>query len=278
MEIKVSTLSENTALHGYIGEYGLSLFVEADGKRILFDTGLSFSAYHNAQIMGIDLTSIDCIVLSHGHLDHTGGLAETLHRIGRETEVIAHPDVFEPRYALRDGQTQERFIGMPCSKEELENHGARFTLSKEPVHITRYIMTTGEIPMLTEYEKVESNLLVKAGEKFTPDKIADDLSLIINTEFGLVVFTGCGHRGIVNILNHARKLTASNSIYAVIGGIHLFRASEERIQMTIAEFRTRGVNKLGVCHCTGFYASAKIAEAFPKEFFLNNAGNHFALP
>ena len=278
MEIKVSTLSENTALHGYIGEYGLSLFIEADNKRILFDTGLSFSAYHNAQIMGIDLTKVDCIVLSHGHLDHTGGLSEILRRIGKETEVIAHPDVFEARYTLRDGQTQEKFIGMPCSREELENRGARFTLSKEPVYITPHIMTTGEIPMLTEYEKVESNLHIKDGENFIPDKIADDLSLIINTEAGPVVFTGCGHRGVVNILHYARKLAGNEKVYAVIGGIHLYRASEERIQKTIAEFRLMGVKKLGLSHCTGFHASAKIAEALPEEFFLNNAGNSFILP
>jgi 7,8-dihydropterin-6-yl-methyl-4-(beta-D-ribofuranosyl)aminobenzene 5'-phosphate synthase len=278
MEIKVSTLSENTALHGYIGEYGLSLFIEADNKRILFDTGLSFSAYHNAQIMGIDLTKVDCIVLSHGHLDHTGGLSEILRRIGKETEVIAHPDVFEARYTLRDGQTQEKFIGLPCSREELENRGARFTFSKEPVYITPHIMTTGEIPMLTEYEKVESNLHIKDGENFIPDKIADDLSLIITTEAGPVVFTGCGHRGVVNILYHARKLAGNEKVYAVIGGIHLYRASEERIQKTIAEFRSMGVKKLGLSHCTGFHASAKIAEALPEEFFLNNAGNRFISP
>ncbi len=278
MPIKISTLSENTALHGYIAEYGLSLFIEAEGKRILFDTGLSFSACHNAQLMGIDLTKVDCIVLSHGHLDHTGGLAEMLRRIGRETEVIAHPDVFKARYTLRDEQTQEKFIGIPYSKEELENCGAIFKLSKEPVCITPHIMTTGEIPMLTEYEKVESNLHVRDGENFIPDKIADDLSLVINTESGPVIFTGCGHRGIVNIIRQAQKLTGNNSVYAVIGGIHLYRASDERIQNTIAEFKTRGVKKLGVCHCTGFHASAKISEAFPKEFFLNNAGNRFVLP
>lgn len=278
MEIKISTLSENTALHGYIGEYGLSLFIEADGKRILFDTGLSFSAYHNAQLMGVDLTKIDCIVLSHGHLDHTGGLAEMLRRIGRETEVIAHPDVFEPRYTLRDGQAQERFIGMPYSREELENHGARFTLSKEPIRITPEIITTGEIPMLTEYESVECNLHIRQDGQYLPDKLADDLSLVINMESGLTVITGCGHRGIINIINHACKLTGSDNVYAVIGGIHLLRASEERIQHTINEFKRRGVKKLGVSHCTGFHASAKIAEAFPREFFLNNAGNRFVLP
>jgi 7,8-dihydropterin-6-yl-methyl-4-(beta-D-ribofuranosyl)aminobenzene 5'-phosphate synthase len=277
MKIKVSTLSENTALHGYIGEYGLSLFIEACGRNILFDTGLSFSACHNAQLMGVDLKTVDCIVLSHGHLDHTGGLAEMLRRIGRETEVIAHPGVFEPRYTLRDGQAEERFIGMPCSREYLENHGARFTLSKEPVRIASDMMTTGEIPMLTEYEKIEGNLHILEGGTYQPDRLADDLSLIINTECGLVVITGCGHRGIINIIDHSCKLTGNNTVYAVIGGIHLLRASEERIKNTIAEFKDRGVKKLGVSHCTGFYASAKIAEAFPHEFFLNNAGNRFVL-
>ncbi len=278
MNIKISTLSENTALHGFVGEYGLSLFIEADGKRILFDTGLSFSAYHNAQIMGIDLTKVDCIVLSHGHLDHTGGLGGMLRRIGKETEVIAHPDVFEARYTLRDGQTQEKSIGMPCSKEELENRGAIFKLSKSPVFITPDIMTTGEIPMLTEYEQVESNLHIRDGESFVPDKIADDLSLIINTESGLVIITGCGHRGIVNIIRQAQKLAGKDSVYSVIGGIHLYRANDERIQKTIMEFKAGGVKKLGVCHCTGFYAMAKIAGAFPEEFFLNNAGSRFVLP
>jgi 7,8-dihydropterin-6-yl-methyl-4-(beta-D-ribofuranosyl)aminobenzene 5'-phosphate synthase len=278
LKIKISTLSENTALHGYIGEYGFSLFIEADGKKILFDTGLSFSAYHNAQIMGIDLTSVDCIVLSHGHLDHTGGLGEMLRRIGRETEVIAHPDIWQPKYTLRDGQAQEKFIGIPYSREELENLGARFTLTKESVCISPHIMTTGEVPMLTEYEKVESNLHVRNGDKFLPDELADDLSLIINAGFGLVVITGCGHRGVINIARHAQQITGNNNIYAVIGGIHLFRASEERIQRTIDELKTMGVQKLGVSHCTGLHASAKIAEAFPEEFFSNNAGNRVVLP
>ncbi|MFA5629459.1 MAG: MBL fold metallo-hydrolase [Dehalococcoidales bacterium] len=278
MKIKISTLSENTALHGYIGEYGLSLFIQADGKQILFDTGLSFSAYHNAQIMGVDLTKIDYIVLSHGHLDHTGGLKEILSKINKKVEVIAHPAVFSPRYTLRDGQTEEKSIGMPYSKEELENCGAIFTLSEESVFITPNILTTGQIPMLSEYEGVESNLSVKNGEIAIQDEIADDLSLIINSEFGLIIIAGCAHRGIINIIKHAQKITGITSVYAVVGGIHLYRASEERIRKTIAELKAVGVKKLGLCHCTGFQAAAKIAEAFPQEFFLNNAGNKFSLP
>jgi 7,8-dihydropterin-6-yl-methyl-4-(beta-D-ribofuranosyl)aminobenzene 5'-phosphate synthase len=277
LEIKISTLSENTACYGYIGEYGLSLFIEAYGKKILFDAGLSFSAVHNAQIMGIDLTDIDCIVLSHGHVDHTGGLGEMLRRIGKKTEVIAHSEIWKSKYTLRDGQTQEKYIGMPCSQEELENRGARFTLTKEPVHIGEHIMTTGEITMLTEYEKIENNLLVKENGEFHPDKLADDLALIIDTESGLVVIVGCAHRGIINILKHARSLTGKEAVYAVIGGLHLFRASEERVQKTIAALKEMGIRKLGGSHCTGFRASARLAQEFEGIFFLNNAGNRFTL-
>jgi 7,8-dihydropterin-6-yl-methyl-4-(beta-D-ribofuranosyl)aminobenzene 5'-phosphate synthase len=123
MNIKVCTLSENTALHGYIAEYGLSLFIEADGKRILFDTGLSFSAYHNAQLMGIDLTEVDYIVLSHGHPDHTGGLAEMLRRTGRETEVIAHPDVFKTQYTCVTGKRRKSSSACRVRKRNLKTAG-----------------------------------------------------------------------------------------------------------------------------------------------------------
>ena len=102
MEVKITTLSENTANYGFLAEWGLSILVEVEGLKILVDAGLSFSAVHNAQLMGIDLSSIDRIVLSHGHADHTGGLREVL-KIKHRVEVIAHPDVWASKYTRRDG-------------------------------------------------------------------------------------------------------------------------------------------------------------------------------
>src|SRR4030066_2335598 len=97
MEIQITTLSENAANYGFLAEWGLSILVEVDGIRILMDAGLSFSAVHNAQLMGIDLATIDRIVISHGHADHTGGLREVL-KIKGETEIIAHPDILADKY------------------------------------------------------------------------------------------------------------------------------------------------------------------------------------
>jgi 7,8-dihydropterin-6-yl-methyl-4-(beta-D-ribofuranosyl)aminobenzene 5'-phosphate synthase len=276
MEIKLTTLTENTANYGFLGEWGLSILVEVEGLKILVDSGLSFSAVHNAQLMGIDLSSIDRIVLSHGHADHTGGLRNIL-RIKKGVEVIAHPDIWTSKYSRQSKQGETQYIGLPFSREEMESLGARFNLTKEPVRISESITTTGEIQMRTEYEKIEDNLLVKEGGILRQDPLADDLALVIDTEFGLVVVSGCAHRGIVNTLRQAQKITGKEPVYAVVGGTHLFRASEERIEKTIADLKEMGVQKLGVSHCTGFRASARLAQEFKDTFFMNNAGTRITL-
>jgi 7,8-dihydropterin-6-yl-methyl-4-(beta-D-ribofuranosyl)aminobenzene 5'-phosphate synthase len=276
MEIHLTTLSENTANYGYLAEWGLSILVEVDNLKILVDTGLSFSAVHNAQLMGVDLSTIDQIVLSHGHADHTGGLRDVL-KVKGEVEIIAHPDIFTAKYVQRD-QEGVKYCGIPFSRDELESRGARFNLTREPIRISENVMTTGEIPMVSGYEEVENNLFIKEGGVLHQDQLADDLALLIDTDFGLVVILGCAHRGIVNTLRHAQNLTGKELVYAAIGGTHLIRASGERIKRTIADLKEMGIQKLGVSHCTGFRASARLAHEFEKVFFLNNAGTRFTLP
>jgi 7,8-dihydropterin-6-yl-methyl-4-(beta-D-ribofuranosyl)aminobenzene 5'-phosphate synthase len=279
MKIRLTTLSENTANYGFLAEWGLSILVEVDGVRILVDTGLSFSAVHNAQLMGIDLSKIDRIVLSHGHADHTGGLREVLKIKGEaEVEVIAHPDTWTAKYVQRDGEARKQYCGIPFSREELESRGAQFNLTKESVRITQHVMTTGEIPMVSGYEEVENNLFVKEGNTLHQDPLADDLALVVDTDFGLVVILGCAHRGIINTLRRAQNITGRELVYAAIGGTHLFRASDERIEHTIADLKEMGIQRLGVSHCTGFHASARLAQEFESIFFLNNAGTRLTLP
>src|SRR3990172_626413 len=119
MEVKITTLSENTAGMGAIAEWGLSMLVEADGQKILFDTGAGFSTVYNAQLQNIDLREIDRIVLSHGHHDHTGGLLDVLMRMNRKVEVIAHPDIFTAKYS-KHGERPEHFAGLPYRRDMLE--------------------------------------------------------------------------------------------------------------------------------------------------------------
>ncbi|MBM3141537.1 MAG: MBL fold metallo-hydrolase [Chloroflexi bacterium] len=277
MQIKLTTLSENTAGRvGLLAEWGLSVLVEVDNYKVLLDTGLDMSAAYNAVIMGIDLSAVDRIVISHGHRDHTGGLRHVLNAMRKKNEVIAHPDIWAAKYS-RTFSKQEQYAGIPFAREALENWGASFRLTKEPVWITDNIVTTGEIPMHTEYEKIDSELFVKESGELRPDPLKDDLALIVKTEMGLIVVLGCGHRGMINTLHHARKITGVEQIHMVVGGTHLIQASREQMDLTIAELKRLGVQRIGVSHCTGLPAAAILFQEFGDNFFFNNTGRVITL-
>ncbi len=263
---------------GYLlGEWGLSVLVETDEANILFDTGKSISAVHNADSLGIDLHRVDKIVLSHGHYDHSGGLQLVLHRMRKEVEIIAHPGVWAAKYVRRQGQ-RDRYVGIPFQRELLESLGAAFNLTTEPVKITGNIMTTGEIPMVTDFEAIATTIYVKEDGGWQPDKILDDLALIINGEQGLIIILGCAHRGAINTLYHAQQLTGVEKIHSVLGGAHLIGTSEEQLLLTMKALRELDVQRLGLCHCTGLPALMRLAYEFGERSFFNVVGTTIDLP
>ncbi len=273
MGTKITTLSENTAGLGVLGEWGLSLLVEDDEVKILLDTSQSMTVLHNAQLMSIDISGINKLVISHGHYDHTGGLKDVLAKTG-PIDVIGHPDIWADKYAVY-GEYQ-RYIGIPFERGELEEMGARFKLSKDPVWITENVVTTGEIPMTNDYETIDFGMCVKVSDSFEDDPLLDDLALGIKTEAGLVVALGCGHRGMINTIRHLQQITGMQKVHCVLGGTHLISASPERLAATAADLKEIDVQRLGVSHCTGFNASCWLANEFPEEFFMNNSGNSLA--
>ncbi|MBW1696178.1 MAG: MBL fold metallo-hydrolase [Deltaproteobacteria bacterium] len=272
MKVKLTTLCENTAAApGIVAEWGWSIFIQANGMNILFDTGGGFAAAANADLLGVDLRKIDKIVLSHAHGDHTGGLRNILKRT-ESKEVIAHPAVWISKYRKEDKDKTPTYRGIPFAREELERY-ATFTLSRKPVQISENIMTTGEIPRRTDFEAIESTFLVKDGNSFKQDDFPDDLALVLNTKKGLVVILGCAHRGIINTILHAQEITEEKKVQAVIGGTHLFPKKPQQVEQTIQALKEIGVQNIGVSHCTGFDAAVKLKTAFGDRFFLNNAGS-----
>ena len=280
MRVRITTLSENSVTprpRGLLGEWGLSVLVEVDSLKVLLDAGQSVSAVNNGDILGVEWPSIGAVVLSHGHYDHTGGLRRVLSRIKKTVPVIAHPDVWTQKYIQVFKEEPPTYIGIPCQRAELESLGADFELTNDPAWLSDDVVTSGEIPMVTDFETIDPGMYVKDGEALVPDPLADDQALFTKTEEGLVVVLGCGHRGVINTLRHAQNVTGVETIHTVVGGTHLLRSSEAQLEQTIAELMSLGVQRLGISHCTGNAAAVRLAQGFGGDFFFNNAGTQIVV-
>lgn len=250
--MRITVLVENTAAFNseIKAEDGLSLLIEHAGEKTLFDTGLSDLYVRNATVLGLDLTNIDFLVLSHGHNDHTGGLPffrETFPN--RKVKLVTHPETFE-----RKAFFNATDIGCPVSLEEARETFELIT-TKTPYELAENVIFTGEVPR--EYEKPGPvGYHYENGER-KPDFVYDDGSLIFNLKKGLVVVTGCAHAGILNITKYAQKLCNRN-VYAIIGGFHLMEASEARLDNIIKNFKEMKVQKILPGHCTGLEAICRM--------------------
>ena len=271
---KITILCENTAgiEMGIIGEHGFSALIEQGDRKILMDTGQGLGLENNSRFLGIDLGQMETIILSHGHYDHTGGL-KYLIPSDRAREVYCHPDIFTPKYVIKPG-IGEIFIGTGFTREQLESDmKARFHFLKEFTQVSENIFFSGEIPRQTEFEKNDTRLLVKKGQDFIEDPLLDDASILIETESGPVILTGCAHSGIVNIMNHFAEKTGHKKFHAVIGGTHLgFLGSENQLEKTMDAFDRYELDLIAVSHCTGAKAAAICYNRFKDRFAFANAG------
>ena len=257
--ISIRILVDNRAEKGLLSEHGFALWIECGGRKILFDTGQSEALTTNSRQIGIDLGATDILVLSHGHYDHTGGLAPVL-RQAHTVHVYCHAGVVEPRYALREGEA--RPIHMPgASMAALDMlPESRMHWVQGPLELFGRIGITGTIARDTDFEDVGGPFYLDP-EGRRPDPIEDDTALWIRTDEGIVLCVGCAHAGLVNTVNHVRRVSGDTRIRAIIGGFHLINASPLRLDRTVAALRSCNAGLIMPCHCTGEAAFAILRSA-----------------
>ncbi len=246
--MKISVLVDNTPGVNYKAEFGLSFFIEFNGKKILFDTAQTNLFLENAAKLQIDIENADYIVLSHGHFDHGDGLLNL-----KGGNLVCHPGCFVKRY----GKTSRNYIGLKSSKEEIES---KFNLiaTNKPYQLFDGAYFLGEIPRNTDFESQTTSFVLGDG---TPDFVMDDSALALKTEFGVFVVTGCGHSGVVNTLEYAKKVTGEKSIYGIIGGFHLKEVNRQTKE-TIEYLKKNNVKHIIPSHCTALPALSAFYNAF----------------
>ena len=280
-EATINIVAEDTIAFDtpFIGRFGLSMLLdlksETEEKQILYDTNSSaFPILNNMKILGKSVENVGTIFLSHCHYDHTDGLTGVLEAIGRPVPVVAHPEIFRPCFEINpDGI---RHIGIPGQgRAALEQKGAVFTLTSKPLNLMTGATTSGEIQRVTSFEVLEDLYTILDGA-VVQDHEKDDAAVILNLQQGLVIITGCCHAGIVNTMKHAKEITGVDKIYAVIGGLHLIDASEEKIDKSIEALRE--VEWVFAGHCTGCDGLRRIANVMGDRFGQIHSGAIIHLP
>ena len=268
-----------------LAEHGLSLLVTVyqgeEKHTVLFDTGYSkIGVPHNLEQLKVDLNELEGIVLSHGHMDHTGALYAILDKIPGTIPLVFHPGAFDgPRFfGLADGR--KLLFPQTLVKEELLKRNVALMERKTPTPLAHEgILVTGEVERITPFEKGLPNAVLERDGKIEKDPIMDDQALVVHLKGkGLVVIAGCSHAGIINTVLYAQKLTGIERVHTILGGFHLSGPHfEPIIEQTIGELKRINPEVLVPMHCTGWTAIQRMSQEFPDAFVLNSVGSTITL-
>ncbi len=258
--LRITILSTMLSDDG-VGEWGFAALVEADGHRILVDTGARpDTVLTNVRELNLDLSDVREVVLTHNHADHVGGLL-TLRRefMKKNPDALSIVHVGKGIFYSRPNSGKEDNV-MIALRKDYEATGGKFVEHDGPAELFPGAWLTGPVPR----PYPERNWLV-TGKVQTPDglvedNIPEDQSLVLNTNKGLVVVSGCGHAGVVNTLTFAEKEFPSKPVYALVGGFHLFAATDDQLDWTADKLKGFGVSYLIGAHCTGIEAVYRIRE------------------
>ncbi len=262
-----------------LAEHGLSLLItaRAGGRscRVLLDAGYSsLGVPHNLDLLGVSLDDLEAVVLSHGHMDHFGALAEVLRRVGGPLPLVLHPAAAGGgRYLNHPRAGKMRFPDLPL--DEFTAAGAQPVWAAEP-YLGRDGLwaASGEVARTTKFETGMPGAVRDQGGGEEPDTLPDDMFIVLNLAGrGLAVISGCAHAGIVNTVKYAQEITGINEVFAVIGGFHLSGpAFEPIIDQTIAELKAFSPEVVMPMHCSGRRAQAALEAEMTDQYVLSSVG------
>lgn len=265
------------AEHGF--SVAVTLEINGTKHRILFDSGQSpWTADYNSEVLDFDLSYCEAVILSHGHVDHAGGLLNIRKKMDAQSiPLLVHEHVFRRRlFKFPDGKT----LNLPApNKSLLIQAGYNIVEKNSPsLWIDDHLLITGEIARTNNFEKGLPNHYSEVDGKIESDPlIKDDQAIVLNIkDKGLVIITGCGHSGIINTVNYAMKLTNEDKIYAVMGGMHLTGGLfESIIPRTVDELEKHKPRFIIPCHCSGLKATNEIARRMPTALIQNSVGTNY---
>jgi 7,8-dihydropterin-6-yl-methyl-4-(beta-D-ribofuranosyl)aminobenzene 5'-phosphate synthase len=266
--MKITVTMDNNVRFGgplpFTGEHGASFLIEVDGKKILYDTGMTGAVVRNLGLLGVHPTQLDIIAISHGHNDHSGGLVRVLQEARKDVEVVMHKKAFGDRFSVAGGG--HFAIGIPYPENYLRSIAGRWDLRDTPRQLTPSLWFSGSVPRVTDYEVGDVRLVIGTEKGEVQDPIDDDISLFCRGERGLIVIGGCAHSGLVNTVKHGFKVTGLDRLQGWVGGTHLGPVSERQQNLTIEQLRAWEPEFVAANHCTGFAMMARLKDVFGKRF------------
>lgn len=253
--VTVTILSSNLANGGTVGEWGLSAFVQADGQCVLFDAGrYPDTVLRNAEVLGVDLSCVTDVVLSHFHFDHNTGLLPLLRDLRRKNpDSMKRVHVAKGMFLRRQLPQGGDFVDwnqMIAIRDTLEAAGVEIVEHAGPAEILPSVWITGPVERVHEEQQYGGARMLVDGE-WVQDNVPESQGLSVVTDRGHIVLLGCGHSGVVNLLEHVQETIQDAPIHALMGGLHLFNASDEMLGWTADRLRAIGVEHLMAGHCTG---------------------------